>query len=76
MCALTNLGGVVRGRPPGSKGNPTRRHQSPVIRERTLTERIAKRIRRGQGWRSGELDGLIVIWARQYSEVYGLLERG
>ena len=34
---------------------------------RTITERIAKRIRRRQPWKRGEIcDALILSWARQY----------
>jgi len=34
---------------------------------RTLTERIAKRIRRGQPWNRLIPDDLILKWSRQYS---------
>lgn len=40
------------------------------MRERTITERIAKRIRRGQAYgRSSVPDALIVKWAAQYATV-------
>jgi len=38
-------------------------------RARTITERISKRIRRGQPWaRSVVSDAVLVRWARQYAQ--------
>ena len=37
---------------------------------RTITERIAKRIRRGQGWGlSVVADAVLVRWAAQYAQL-------
>lgn len=35
--------------------------------QRTLTERVAKRIRRGKAWGKSVPDSLIVEWAEQYA---------
>jgi hypothetical protein len=84
MLVLTNApekneAGVVRGRAGATKGNPTPTVSSPPsphIRERGITERIAKRIRRGQGWgKSSVPDDVIVRWASQYATVLSTMKR-
>ena len=46
------------------------------MKERCLTERIAKRIRRGQPYESNLPNETILKWARQYGVIRHFNERG